>query len=107
MAMIVMDMRAAGRLHDPSGEGLIKHGTARTPKTDCPFVVFDVEAGSWEELHSMIDVWKKLLGGLAVGTAVKFVSDFAPTAWTDSSGKLKKLFQFGSMKNGSALGNSQ
>jgi hypothetical protein len=43
------------------------------------------------------------LGGLAVGTAAKFGSDFAQTAWTDSSGKLKKLFQFGSMKNGDAL----
>jgi hypothetical protein len=96
-------MHAAGRLHDPSGEGLIKHGTVRTPKTDCPFVVFDVEAGSWEELHLMTDAWMLLLGGLAVGTAVKFGSDFAPTAWTDSSGKLKKLFQFGSMKNGDAL----
>jgi hypothetical protein len=25
MTMIVMDMHAAGRLHDPPGEGLIKH----------------------------------------------------------------------------------
>jgi hypothetical protein len=87
MTMIVMDMHAAGRLHDPSGAGLIKHGTVRTPKTDCPFVVFDVEAGSWEELHLMNDVWVKLLGGLAVGMAVKFGSNFAPTVWTDSSGK--------------------
>jgi hypothetical protein len=77
-----MDMHAAGRLHDPSGEGLIKHGTVRTPETDCPFVVFDVEAGSWEELHLMIDAWVKLLGGLAVGTAIKFGSNFAQTAWT-------------------------
>ena len=42
--MIVMDMHAAGRLHDPPGKGLIKHGTVRTPKASCPFVVFDVEA---------------------------------------------------------------
>jgi hypothetical protein len=69
MTMIVMDMHAAGRLHDPSGAGLIKHGTVRTPETDCPFVVFDVEAGSWEELHLMIETWVELLGGLAVGTA--------------------------------------
>ena len=48
MAMVVMDMRAAVRPHGPSGEGLIKHGTVRTPKTNCPFVVFDVEADSWE-----------------------------------------------------------
>jgi hypothetical protein len=82
MTMIVMDMHAAGRLHDPSGKGLIKHGTVRTPTTDCPFVVFDVEAGSWEELHLMIDAWVKLLGGLAVGTAIKFGSNFAQTAWT-------------------------
>jgi hypothetical protein len=103
MAVVVMDMHAAGRPHGPSGEGLIKHGTVRTPKTNCTFVVFDVEADSWEELLLMIDVWMELLGGPAVGTAVKFVSDFAPTDWADSSGKLKKLFQFGPMKNGNAL----
>jgi hypothetical protein len=103
MTMIVMDMHAAGRLHDPPGEGLIKHGTARTPKTNCPFVVFDVEADSWEQLLLMINVWVKLLGGLAVGGGVKFVSNFAPTDWTDCSGKLKTLFQFGSTKNGNAL----
>ena len=66
--MIVMDMHAAGRLHGPSGEGPIKHGTVRTPTTDCPFVVFDVEAGSWEELHLMIDAWVKLLGGIQLRT---------------------------------------
>jgi hypothetical protein len=51
----------------------------------------------------MIDTWVKLLGGLAVGTTPKFGSNFVQTAWTDSSGKLKKLFQFGSMKNGTSL----
>jgi hypothetical protein len=51
----------------------------------------------------MIDVWVNLLGGLAVGGGVKFVSNFAPTDWTDCSGKLKNLFQFGSMKNSNAL----
>jgi hypothetical protein len=42
MTVVVMDMRDAGRLHDPSGEGITKHGAIRTPKTSCPFVVFDV-----------------------------------------------------------------
>jgi hypothetical protein len=99
-----MDMYAAGRMKDPeTNAGKIVHGTVNKPDHNCPFLVFDVPAKNWADVIVMIKNWVKLVNALSAGSG-EFKTSFDQTVWMSSAEeKLKKLFQFGSMKDGAKL----
>jgi hypothetical protein len=61
LALVVMDMHAAGRHNGKGQRGLIEHGTLRQSTADAVFFVFDVEAANWAEMILKISAFLALL----------------------------------------------
>jgi hypothetical protein len=54
LAVVIMDMHAAGRTAINRGRGVIKHGTLRAATAEAVFFVFDVFASDWADVLSML-----------------------------------------------------
>ena len=57
LAVVIMDMHAAGRMAFHRGRGVIKHGTLRPATDDAVFFVFDVLASDWAAVLAKPGKW--------------------------------------------------
>jgi hypothetical protein len=71
LAVVIMDMHAAGRMAFHPGRGVITHGTLRTATDDAVFFVLDVYATDWAAVLKKLVRWLGLIGcfGQAAYTA--------------------------------------
>jgi hypothetical protein len=107
LAVVIMDMHAAGRMAIYRGRGVInKHGTLRTATANAVFFVFDMLASDWADVLSKLVKWLGLINGFgqAAYTTAKWASALPQTKWApEVTGHLKVLNQFHYMATGKTI----
>jgi hypothetical protein len=109
LALIVLDMHAAGRHNGRGQRGLIEHGTLQQSTHDAVFFVFDVEAANWAEMLQKNIAFVALLSRFSVeaqgwtATVEQTQKPWAPETDCNGEQTLKYLYQFTSIKTGAAI----
>jgi hypothetical protein len=105
LALVVMDMHAAGRHNGRGQRGFIEHGALRQSTHDAVFFVFDVEAANWAEMLQKNIAFVAPLSGFSAAaqgwtaTVQQTVVPWVP----DIKGQLKVLYQFTRIHTGAAI----